>query len=133
MASFKKESTHCKECGVEFDGTNKYRLRALCKPCAKIEQKKALEKVKKPKSEHRNVKYNEFKAENRTEYYSSLLAETKGMDRELHLQWLTNKLNEILQNKKLWDYIRTQETNMKAKQSYRKKRLDSSKNLLENY
>ena len=133
MRSLKKQSTHCSECGVEFDGTNKFYKRALCIPCGTIAQKKYSQNKRKPKEEHRHVKYNEFKAENRNDYYSTILAETKGMDRDEHREWITNKLNEILQNTKLWEYISTQETNMKAKQSYRKKKSKSSKNLLENY
>ena len=133
MATWKKESTHCKECGVEFDGTNKFRLRALCKPCGVIEQKKSSQKALKPKEEYSRNKYNEFLIENRSEYYSAILAETKGMDRDTHREWITNKLNEILQNTKLWEYISTRTTSMKAKQNYRKKKLASSKNLLENY
>lgn len=133
MTKWKKASTHCKDCGVEFNDTNKYHKRALCKACVIKEQQAYQLQKRKDKSEHRHIKYEEFKTENRTDYYSAILAETKGMDRDEHREWLTNKLNEILQNKKLWEYISTKETNMKAKQSYRKKRLTSSKNLLENY
>jgi hypothetical protein len=133
MAIWKKESTHCKECGVEFDGTNKFNKRALCIPCGTIDQKKHSIKAKIERAEQRHVKYEEFKIENRSEYYSAILAHTKKMDREEHLQFLTDKLNEILQNKKLWEYISTKSTNMKQKQSYRKRKLASSKNLLENY
>jgi hypothetical protein len=132
MASMKKESTHCKECGVEFDGTNKFRLRALCKPCGAIDQKRTAQKALKPKEEYRANKYNEFMLVNRNKYYSALLAEKKGMSREQHKEWVTNKFNEILQNKKLWDYIRTQE-NFPKKGNYQNKKLASSKNLLENY
>jgi hypothetical protein len=133
MRSMKKASTHCKECGVEFDGTNKFKARALCKSCGKIEQKKSAQKALLPKEEYCRNKYNEFLIENRSEYYSALLAETKGMDRDEHRIWLGNKLNEIMQNKKLWEYISTRTTSMQAKQNYRKKKLASSKNLLENY
>jgi hypothetical protein len=133
MVKWKKESTHCRDCGVEFDGTNKFKARALCKPCGKIEQQKTSKKALLPKEEYSRNKYNEFLIENRSEYYSAILAETKGMDRDTHREWITNKLNEILQNKKLWEYISTRTTSMKAKQSYRKKKLNSSKNLLENY
>jgi hypothetical protein len=130
--TMKKESTHCKECGVEFDGTNKFRARALCIPCGTIEQKKQAIKALKPKDEYRSVKYNEFMIENRSKYYSSLLAEKKKLSREEHKQWIKNKLNEIMQNKKLWEFITTQE-NFKAQNNFRKKKLASSKNLLENY
>jgi 16S rRNA C967 or C1407 C5-methylase (RsmB/RsmF family) len=132
MASMKKESTHCKECGVEFDGTNKFRLRALCKPCGAIDQKRTSAKQLKPKEEYRANKYNEFMLVNRNKYYSALLAEVKGMSRENHKEWVANKFNEILQNKKLWEYIATQET-FPRKSNYQKKKLASSKNLLENY
>jgi len=132
MASMKKESTHCKECGVEFDGTNKFRLRALCKPCGAIDQKRTAAKQLKPKEEYRANKYNEFMLVNRNKYYSALLAEVKGMSRENHKEWVANKFNEILQNKKLWEYIATQET-FPRKSNYQKKKLASSKNLLENY
>ena len=63
MRSLKKQSTHCSECGVEFDGTNKFYKRALCIPCGTISQKKYSQNKRKPKEEHRHVKYNEFKAD----------------------------------------------------------------------
>ena len=129
--TMKKKSTHCKECGVEFDGTNKFNARALCKPCGLIDQRRTAQKALKPKEEYRANKYNEFMLENRNKYYSALLAETKGMNRDKHREWVANKFNEILQNEKLWDYIRTQE--YCKQKSYQKKKLASSKNLLENY
>ena len=132
MASMKKESTHCKECGVEFDGTNKFNKRALCIPCGLIDQRRTAQKALKPKEEYRANKYNEFMLANRSKYYSSLLAEKKGMTHDEHKEWVANKFNEILQNQKLWDYIRTQE-NFRAQNNFRKKKLASSKNLLENY
>lgn len=131
MKSLKKESTHCRDCGVEFNGVNKAHRRALCVECLKNEQRSRA--VNKPKEEQRHIKYKEFKFENRTDYYSALLAETKGMDRDEHRAWMNNKFNEILQNKRLWEFISTQPTNMKAKQNYRKKKLNSSKGLLENF
>jgi hypothetical protein len=130
--TMKKKSTHCKECGVEFDGTNKFNARALCKPCGLIDQRRTAQKALKPKEEYRANKYNEFMLVNRNKYYSALLAEVKGMSREQHKEWVANKFNEILQNKKLWEYISTQET-FPRKSNYQKKKLASSKNLLENY
>ena len=127
MAIWKKASTHCKDCGVEFDGTNKYRKRALCIKCASAEYKSRNRKEV-PTTEYRHIKYAEFKMGNRNEIYSATLAETKGMSREEHLQWLTNRLNEIMENKKLWEYITTQSTNERQKVAYQKRKWNNSRN-----
>jgi hypothetical protein len=126
MAVWKKESTHCKDCGVEFDGTNKYRKRALCIECASIGYKTRKKEMN--VKEHRHIKYAEFKMGNRNEIYSATLAETKGMSREEHLQWLTNRLNEIMENKKLWEYITTQSENTRKKAAYQKRKWNNSRN-----
>lgn len=126
----KKAATHCRDCGVEFNETNKVYRRAVCFECLKTEQRSRA--VTKPIEEHVHIKYKEFKVENRSDYYSALLAETKGMDRDEHRVWVSNKFNEILQNQKLWEYIAIVQSTYKKK-NYRKKKLDSSKNSLENF
>ena len=129
--TMKKKSTHCRDCGVEFAGTNKFNKRALCIECARIEVRNNTKR--KPKEEYRHIKYEEFKIENRSDYYSAILAETKGMEREEHLVWIRNKFNEIMQNTKLWEYITTQDSYAKQKRNYQKRKLNSSKGLLENF
>ena len=108
--AFKKElSKCCVKCGVEWlkDLSNKVTKRALCFECKKeydIEWKQK-NPIKK-RLYNRHEKKSAYTFKNRTAYWQDLRTQLKGMKkREEWLEFIKNRMDEILNDKVLMDYI----------------------------
>jgi hypothetical protein len=108
--SYKKEpSKCCVKCGVEWlsDLSNKVPKRALCFGCKK--EYDAEWKQKNPTKKrlyNRHEKKSAYTFKNRTAYWQSLRKELKSMKkREEWVVFIKNRMDEILNDKALMDYI----------------------------
>jgi hypothetical protein len=106
----KKLSTHCNKCGVEWlpDLSNKKPKRSVCLECARKEQRDLQQKQRLPTELHRRNRFSEYTKQKRQPYYSKInkeLLEIK--DRNEWRKYFDTKFNEIINNKILWEYIRT--------------------------
>ena len=76
MGIWKKEATHCRRCDVEFDGTNKYKKRAVCKDCQKIEWAERMAKKKVGAVNYHQL-YDEIKIEKRKHIHEEINKQLK--------------------------------------------------------
>lgn len=108
----KKLSTSCRDCGVEWleDLSNKVPKRALCWEC-KLKwdseyQSKFKEKAKLTAGVSKRVKKDPYKMKNRTPFWQELRTKLKGMkSRKEWLPFIQNRLEEIINDKQLMDYL----------------------------
>jgi hypothetical protein len=111
----KQFSTHCGECGVEFNETNKAPKRALCLECKRVEDIHYCEKAKQKYKENNMVTTQEKKRpytfQNRKGFWKSISTQLRFMNtREEWLPFIQNRMEEILNDKQLMDYINDTET-----------------------
>jgi hypothetical protein len=105
ILSMKQQSTHCKECGVEFNKTNKYPKRALCLDCQKIEYKKSKERMKAKRINFHDL-YAEIKIEKRKHIHAEINEQLKNTKTtEERREFLSNRFEEIQNDKLLWNYL----------------------------
>jgi hypothetical protein len=108
--SYKKElSKCCANCGVEWlpDLSNKAVKRALCKECKLEYDREYRDKNPiKRRLNNRLEKKGPYKMANRTKFWQSLSRQLKGMKkREEWVAFIQNRMDEILNDKVLMDYI----------------------------
>ncbi len=111
MAYKKEPSKCCVRCKVEWlsDFSNKVPKRALCFGCKReydAEWKQKNPDSGKKRMHNRLEKKSPYTFKNRTEYWQGLRKELKGMKkREEWLEFIKNRMDEILNDKVLMDYI----------------------------
>ena len=110
MAYKKEFSKCCSKCGVQWleDMSNKVPKRALCFECKKEWDKEFNDKNNKGRKRmyNRLEKKGPYTMKNRTPYWRSLSTQLKGMKkREEWLEFIKNRMDEILNDKVLMDYI----------------------------
>ena len=108
-------STHCGECGVEFNESNKAPKRALCIVCKREEDIRVQERAKQKYRDNKVVTLQEKKQpytfRNRKPFWQDIARQLKGMKkREEWLPFIQNRMQEILNDKQLMDYINDTET-----------------------
>jgi hypothetical protein len=108
-------STHCGECGVEFNESNKAPKRALCLACKRVEDIHYCEKARQKYKENNMVTTQEKKRpytfQNRKPFWQSVSTQLRTMkSREEWLPFIQNRMEEILNDKQLMDYINDTET-----------------------
>jgi hypothetical protein len=110
MAYKKELSKCCSKCGVEWlpDLSNKTAKRALCLEC-RVEVNKEYSiknNLGRKRLYNRMEKKSPYTMKNRTGFWRKINAELKGMKkREEWLGFIQNRMQEILNDKALMDYI----------------------------
>lgn len=105
MGIWKKEATHCRRCDVEFDGTNKYKKRAVCKDCQKIEWAERMAKKKVGAVNYHQL-YDEIKIEKRKHIHEEINKQLKATTTtEERRAFLSNRFNEIQNDELLWRFL----------------------------
>ena len=111
MAYKKEPSKCCVRCGIEWlsDLSNKVPKRALCFSCKReydAEWKQNNPDSGKKRMHNRLEKKSPYTFKNRTGYWQGLRKELKGMkQREEWLVFIKNRMDAILNDKVLMDYI----------------------------
>ena len=113
MRSKKEFSKCCKKCGLVWDKemSNKYKGRALCKPCAKIEYSEYRKAYKDTldSSETKLAKMQPFKEENRMEHWKKINKEIKGLKKLEDIRaFISKRADEVFADKALMKYINHQ-------------------------
>jgi hypothetical protein len=110
-------SDACRVCGQKWltDMSNKYPKRALCFECKKEENNEYLEKTRQKYKENNMVTTKEKKKpytfNNRKGFWKSISTQLRFMNRrEEWLPFIQNRMEEILNDKQLMDYINDTET-----------------------
>lgn len=110
MAYKKELSKCCSKCGVEWlpDFSNKTPKRALCLEC-RVEVNKEYSiknNLGRKRLYNRMEKKSPYTMKNRTKFWQSLSRQLKGMKkREEWLEFIKQRMDEILNDKVLMDYI----------------------------
>ena len=112
MASLKKVSTHCKNCGIEWneDMSNKFPRRALCYPCKKKWQD-SVNEIEKERRKNNGVvrlatKKTPYTFRYRKDFWLELRTKLKTMKtREEWLPFIQKRMDEIIEDTQLMDYL----------------------------
>ena len=111
--SLRQLSTHCGECGVEWneDLSNKQTKRALCKACYQIELDNRNRGFKEKRAEigaliYRKEIYRKYKMQNRKPFWAEVNKQIRPLsDRSEIRAFVGKQMDRILADKQLMQYI----------------------------
>lgn len=117
MATWKKEATECKTCGVALTTDNKQPKRAVCKVCYKEEYKQAQLNKKKP-AENFHTLYNDIRIEKRRDIHAAVNQRFKQcVTKEQRQEFFETRFNEIQNDELLWKFLNRNTQRSKLRKS----------------